>query len=152
VIHRFKHDRSKDVTKWSIRGALFLVLAITVAALGSGRMDIAAYGWGPPLTILGFGLVLMVVPPFVLRLTGRYDDDNVALSIEVALRNTAIGLLLVQFFFVGQPEQGHVLYTCLFYAGIGGLLCVPVLLLHRYGRSPVPFFKPKPRPDPVPLD
>lgn len=145
VIHRALPKVAPQVARWGVRGSLALVLLITIAATGSGRMQIAEYGWAPPLTIALFGATLLLVVPHLLRLLRRDDKDNAALSIEVVIRNTAIALLLVPFFFEGQPEQGHVLYTCLFYAGLGGALMLPVLLLHRSGRSPA-FLLPRRRP------
>ena len=63
------------------------------------------------------------------------------------MRNTGIGLLLVQFFFPDRPENGHVLYTCLFYAGLSAPFALPGLLWHRRGGTAVPFRAAFPRPE-----
>ncbi len=128
--------RAKQISGWSIRGSLFFVLLITLSSLGSGRIKVAEYGWGPPLTILGFSLLLSLVAPHVARLMRRYDDESAAMTIGITLRNTGIGLLLVRFFFPEQPENSHVLYSCLFWAGQSTPMSLLVVLLHRFGKSP----------------
>ncbi len=146
IVYRKWPGRADQVARWSVRASLLLMLLVAIAAFGSGRMEIAEYGFGPPLAIVAFGVTLALVVPQLCRLANRFDDDTTTLSIEVVIRNTAIALLLVQFFFSGQPEQGHVLYTCLFYAGLSGLLMLPFLLLNRFDRSPVLFRARAPRP------
>ena len=140
---RLHQPVAQVVSRWSIRGSLLLIIVITITALGSGRIKVMEYGIVPPSLILLFGLVLATVIPLACRLAGRYDDDTVALGIEVTVRNIGVALLLVRFFFPGAPENGHVLYSCLFYAGISGWLAVPMLLLHRWGRSPIWFLPAK---------
>ncbi len=125
------------LSRWSIRASLLLIVLITISALGSGRIKVAEYGVVPPLLIVLFGLSIAILAPHVSRLLGRYDDDTVALGIEVSVRNVGIALLMIHFFFPGTDAQGHVLYTCLFYAGFSGFLAVPLVLLHRAGRSVV---------------
>lgn len=132
LIYRFAESWSKAVSRWSIRASMLLLVLITVSALGSGRIRVAEYGWGPPLLILAFGVTLAVLTPHLSRLAGRFDDDSVAIGIEVTVRNIGVGLLLIHFFFPGSEAQGHVLYTCLFYAGISGPIAIPMVLAHRY--------------------
>ncbi len=139
LVFRYVPSHAERLSKWSIRGSLLLILTVAIAATGSGRIKMGEYGWEPPLIIVSFGLVLSVITAQICRLAKRFDDDTTALTIEVTVRNTGIGLLLVQFFFPGQPEQGHVLYSCLFYAGISGALMLPALLRNRAGKSPVWF-------------
>lgn len=146
AILRFVPRAAEAASKWSIRGSMTLIGVITVSALGSGRITVWAYGWQPPVIIVGFGLALAIVIPQLTRLLGRYDDDSLALGIEVIVRNVGVALLLVRFFFPDTPMNGHVLYSCLFYAGLSGFLAVPMLLSHRWGHTAVPFRRPKPRP------
>lgn len=149
VAFRYRPARARRLSVWAIRGSVTLIGCVAVTALGSGRIDVVAYGWVPPLAIVGFGLVLAVVTPHVSRIAGFFDDDTVALSIEVVVRNIGISLLLIHFFFPGDDRQGHVLYTSLFYSGISGLLMLPTMLRHRFGRSPVLLRKARPRPPQV---
>jgi len=146
LIFRFANNIADAASKWSIRGSMALIGVITVSALGSGRIKVWEYGWEPPAVIILFGVSLAILIPHVTRLLGRYDDDSLALGIEVTVRNVGVALLLVRFFFPGTPMNGHVLYTCLFYAGLSGFLAVPMLLSHRFGKTAVPFRTPKRRP------
>ncbi len=148
VVFRVHQTFASHVSKWSIRASLVLIILITISALRSGRIKIPEYGWKPPLLILAFGISLGILMPQVCRLLRRYDDDTIAITIEVVLRNIGVALLLILFFFPGKPEAGHVLYTCLFYAGMGGALAVPPMLRHRRGKSPVLFRPPYRRPEP----
>lgn len=146
VVLRVRERWAPELSKWTIRGSLLLIVVITVGALGSGKIEVAEYGWGPPLRIIAFGVVLAGITPLVCRALRRYDDDAVALSVEVAVRNIGVGLLLVRFFFPDRPEQGHVLYTLLFYAGASMWFALPAVLRHRTGRSVTPLLRPHPRP------
>lgn len=146
VIKRLAPGTSGAISKWAIRGSLALIVLITISALGSGRIDVVAYGWRPPLVIVFFATVVALASPQLCRLLGRFDDDTVALHIEVVVRNIGIGLLLVSVFFPGEDRQGHVLYTCLFYAGLSTPFALPTLLRHRLGRSAVPLREPHARP------
>jgi BASS family bile acid:Na+ symporter len=146
LIFRFLPAYAARVSTWAVRAALVLVVVIATSALGSGRMKVDEYGFGPPLVILGFALTLAIVTPHLSRLFGRHDYDTTALTIQVLMRNVGIALLLVFVFFDRSPEQGHVLYTCLFYSGIGGPIALYTLFRHRYKRSPVPFRRPRPKP------
>lgn len=136
---------AEGLSKWSIRLSVALIILITVVSVGSGRIKVGEYGWVPPARILLFAVALVAMIPHLCRLFGRYDEDTLAIGIEVIVRNVGVGLLLIRFFFPGTETQGHVLYTCLFYAGISGFFAVPQVLLHRYGRSPVFLRAPKRR-------
>lgn len=144
---RFLPQHTEKLSRWAIRLSMTFVVLITISALGSGRIKVAEYGLGPPAVILAFALLLMFGVPQLTRLLGRYDDESTAISIEVTLRNIGIGLLLVRFFFPGQPENGHVLYSCLFFAGLSTPLSLPAMLRHRRGKSPAygraPFIRPQ---------
>jgi BASS family bile acid:Na+ symporter len=139
-------SRAPWLARWGIRGSLVLIAVLTVGALGSGRIKLAAYGLYPPAVIFAFGAVLALVVPQVSRLAGRYDDDTVTVAIQVAIRNMGLGLLLVRYFFDGQPEQGQTLFVCLFWAGLAPVFAVPSVLLHRAGWRVVPWRRAYPRP------
>jgi bile acid:Na+ symporter, BASS family len=138
--------RAQPISRWAIRTSALLILVVVVSSLGSGRIQLAAYGWRPPLLLVLFGVLLMVGVPWVCRLLRRYDDDTTALSLEVAVRNVGLALLLVRFFFPGAPEQAQVLYACLFYGGMQMFLAVPLVLRHRVGLAPALLLRPRPRP------
>ncbi len=145
LVFRFLTQHAQTISKWSIRGSLALVGLITVGALSSGRIDVLGYGFGPPLVIIAFGTTLALVTPQLCRLLGRYDEDTVALSVEVVARNIGIALLMVRFFFPGEEAQAHILYTCLFYGGASIFFALPILIRHRLGRGAVLLRRPYPR-------
>lgn len=149
VVRRVAPGRAARFSTWCIRASLALILAISVGSVGSGRIRVIAYGWQPPLVIFLFGVALALLIPQLSRMLGRYDEDTVAIGLEVTVRNVGLGLLLVHFFFPGQEAQGHVLYSGLFYAGVSPFFALPLLFLHRLGRGAVPFRKPHPRPQPA---
>lgn len=134
------------LSAWAIRGSVAIIAVLVISSLGSGRIEVAAHGWGPPLAIVGFGALLAVLTPQLCRLAGRYDDDNLALSVEVVVRNIGIALLLFHFFFPGQPQQTQVLYTCLFFSGLAPFLGIPLVVRHRLRRGIATMRAPHPRP------
>lgn len=146
VILRSAPARARPLSKWAIRTSALLILVVVVSSLGTGRMEVAAYGWRPPMLLILFGALLMAGVPWLCRLLRRYDDDTTALSIEVAVRNVGVALLLVRFFFPGEPEQGEVLYACLFYGGMQMFLAIPLVLRNRVGVAPALLVAPRPRP------
>jgi bile acid:Na+ symporter, BASS family len=148
VVLRTTPTRAQAISRWAIRASTWLIALIVVSSLGSGRIDVAAYGWRPPLLLILFGAVLVLTVSWTCRVLRRYDDDTVALSLEVAVRNVGLALLLIRFFFPGQPEQAQVLYSCLFYGGMQLFLAIPVVLRHRHGHAPALFFRPRPRSSP----
>ncbi len=146
TFRRVVPGRASRFSTWCIRLSLALIVAIALGSVGSGRIRVIAYGWQPPLVIFLFGVALATLIPQLSRLFGRYDEDTIAIGLEVTVRNVGLGLLLVHFFFPGEDAQGHVLYSGLFYAGISPLFALPLLFLHRLGRGAVPFRRPHPRP------
>ncbi len=142
-IFRWNEEHAARVSKWSIRLSVASIVVIATAALGSGRIEPLSYGLFSPGLIVVFGLVLTLSVPQIVRALGFDDLDTLALSIEVIVRNIAIGLLLVQFFFPGEDAQGHVLFTCLFYSGLSLPCVLPMLYRGRKGSSPALFRAPK---------
>ncbi len=141
VLHRVA-SWARTFSSWAVRASVILVLFIAISSMGTGRIEPFAHGWAPPLTVLAFALVLATSAPLLSRALRREEPDTVALTIEVTVRNVAIALLLVFFFFDGQEEQGHVLYTILLYSGVSGPATLPILFLHRWTGRAVPFGTP----------
>ena len=149
VFRRIRPQHSRRMEKIGVRTGIVLIVIIALSSVGSGRLAVLEHGPWPPARIALFALLLLVLAPQLCRLFGQDDPSTVAISVEVVVRNTSIGLLLVHYFFPGQAEQGEVLYTCLLYAGLAAPATVPLLLRHRRGKSAVLFRAPKPA-DPAP--
>lgn len=143
VVHRL-YDKSEERSKIPIRIAVVFLVLITISSLGSGRIKVGEYGIIPPLLITSFGIALSIIIPLLTRALGQPDRDTVAIGIEVVVRNVGVALLLFPFFFPGREEQGHVLYTCLYYSGMSGFVALTMLLRHRAGKSPLIGFAPRP--------
>lgn len=146
VVFRMLPGKTERIARFAVRAAVILIVVIAVSAMRSGRIKIPEYGWAPPLIIVLFGTSLAVLTPQITRLARRFDDDTLALGVEVTVRNVGVALLVVHYFFPGSPEQGHVLYTCLFYAGASGLFALPLVFLHRLGGPLVLLRAHNPRP------
>jgi BASS family bile acid:Na+ symporter len=129
-----------------IYGSLALVLTIALGSVGSGRITIGDYGWAPPLIIVLFSVTIHLASAEVPWLLGRYDDETVALSVEVTVRNCGVSILFVPAVFSSQPEQGQALYSLLFFAGIAPIVPLATGIRSRLGRSPLWFRAPRPRP------
>ena len=137
-------ERAAVFARWAIRLSTWMVALVVVSSLGSGRIRVGAYGWVPPVLLSVYGTLVVLVMPLVCRVAGCRDPDSMALTIEVLVRNVGLSLLLVHFFFPGQPEQGHVLYTVLFYGGMQLVTSIPTVLRHRAGKPILWWLPPRP--------
>ena len=143
-VYSYLSRQAKTISRIAIWASMTLVLIIAAGALLAGRIKLADHGWGPPLWTLLFAVGIHFAALEVCRLLKRTDDESLALAIEVSVRNGGVGLLLLQFFFKGLPEQSQALYTILFYTGLQVWIPIPAMLLHRAGRSPLLFRRPRP--------
>jgi BASS family bile acid:Na+ symporter len=139
LVYRYVNARAALISKLSIWLSLSLVVFLAVLAMTAGRVKIQQFGWGPPAYVIAFAVLINLATIELCRLLRRYDDESVALSIEVSVRNGGVGLLLLRFFFPGQIEQAQMLYTVLLYTGLQVWVPVPAILLHRFGKSPLYF-------------
>ena len=144
AVRHWAEAAAPRVSKISIWTSMAIVGAIAVGALGSGKIQVSAYGWAPPLILLGFAFVIHYAAVELFRAAGRTDDETVAIGMETSVRNGGVGLLLSRFFFPGQPEHYQMVYAILFYTGVQIFVPLPTLLRHRLGRAPVLFRRPRP--------
>lgn len=155
AVYQFAQRAAPLVSKISIWTSLALVACIAVGAIGTGRIQVAQYGWMPPMVLLLFALVIHFASLELFHALGRTNDEAVAIGIEVSVRNGGVGLLLAGFFFMEpstgrpQPEYYQVIYSILFYVGVQIWVPLPTVLLHRFGRSPLLLRTPR-KPPPAP--
>ena len=126
--------RPAKALPWSkllIRASVVLVLAIIVLSLGGGRIDLFGYGWSPPLSLISFGLLLVLAGRGAAKLAGLDSSSASAITIEIVIRNVALALAMVQFFFPNQTENHEILFSCLFFAGVSWLCALPEVLSNR---------------------
>lgn len=141
VVRRVAPLRASTFSKACVGASLLMLLTVTISALGSGRIRIAEHGWVPPALIVLFAVTLVVMTPLLCRLLRRPDEEALALAVGTNVRNMGVALFFVATFFPGQPEQGHVLYSVLFYAGLSGPSAIMAMLRHRRGKALLPFLR-----------
>lgn len=116
---RISQETAIRFSKWVIRFGFVLVLYMIAGSLVSDRVELGDYGWGPPLLILLYCLLIQQLS--ILPLRFRWPPENfVAIGLEVTIRNVYLGILLVTVLFPAKagvlPEMGgHVLFVVLFY-------------------------------------
>lgn len=137
VVRRLWPAPAPALSRTAIRLALVGLVVVASSSLASGRIRVFEYGLVPPLRILLFGVAMVFAVGLLARLLARPDRDIVALIVPAAMRNIAVSLILIQFFFPGSDTQAHILYTCLFYGGSSLFLALPSVLRHRLGKGPL---------------
>ncbi len=134
------------MSKWCIRGSIFVILLIVIGATGADRIDIRAFDGTSLLALLllaGLLATLSWLIPFLLR---RPAPECTAINIEVTVRNGNLGLLIKASMFpaavgIADPVGDMVLLTVLLYGGIALPLGMLQVWLHgrinRRLRTPV---------------
>ncbi len=120
---RYAPRIAPTLSRWAIRGSLFVIALIVVGALGAGRLDLETFGGGNVLVVAGFIAVLTAMGALLPRLAGRPWEDVAAINLEVTVRNTNLGLLIKASLFpavvgVADPVGDNVLFTVLLYGGL----------------------------------
>jgi BASS family bile acid:Na+ symporter len=123
-------------SKWCIRGSLFIIGLMVVGSLGSGRMQMDAFGWTGPLLIIGFCVVALNIGAFTTMAARFVEKDQLAVAVEVTVRNTNLALLLKASIF--RPEFGAdqavadgALFVALFYGGTALVVVLFPVFLNR---------------------
>lgn len=129
-------ERATLFAKWSIRVGFLLVVLMVIASLGSGRMKPGQYGFGIPLVIIAFCLLLQQLCLLPFRLRGWPPRDFVAIGLEVTIRNVYLGILLAALLFPAKGSAsssmgGDVLFVVLFYGAASLIIGCPLALRIR---------------------
>lgn len=132
---RFEEARA-SISKWCIRASLAAILLLAVVGTGSGRVEAGEYGLVTlaAMAVLAVALFAMaMIAGRVFRLPRR---DLVTVGIETCFRNMNLALLIKAAIFpaipgVADPFADQVLFVALLYGGFGGLIALPVTLIHR---------------------
>ncbi len=139
LILRYLPDIAPRVSKYGIRGSLFVILLIVIGALGAGRLDLEAFGGTNVAIVLGFILVLAGISAVVPVLLRLQRGDTKAINLEITVRNTNLALLIKASLFpavvgVADPIGDAVLFTILLYGGI--MLLIGFSMIAYYRRAP----------------
>ncbi len=120
-----------QISTWSIRASLALIVVIILGATTSGRLDWAAFGLSNVLVVTGFTLALLAAGLAVPWLIGAPRADIVAIDMELTVRNVNLAVLIIASLFpaanAATSELGSMaLFTVLVY---GGWMLMPALAL-----------------------
>jgi len=122
-------------SKWSLRGSLLVLLAIVVGALGSGRLDLKAFGWLSPAAIVLFGGLSYLAVLAMARIVRLAAADVQTAGLTVLLRNCNLAVLIKASLFPATSADdqvaGGVLFAALFYGGATLLLAAATVAIHR---------------------
>ena len=123
AIGRYFPRGSDQIGKWAIRASLFVVLLIVVGSVGSGRLNLRAYGWTGPAAVLLLGILSQLAAVLLSRLF-RFDAAAAfTIGTAVLLRNANLAVMLkASLFPADSPQDAEVgdgtLFAALLYGGI----------------------------------
>jgi BASS family bile acid:Na+ symporter len=122
-VRRFLPEYRETMGKVCVRTSVVLLAVIIVAALGSGRVQVFAYGLRAPVAMFLFGGVSLWLSYGLAALCRFSINDSFTIAIEVVVRNAHLGLLLKAALFpavagVSDPLADGVLYTVLVYGAL----------------------------------
>jgi len=123
MCYRFLPQWAELISRIGVRGSMFVILLIVIGSGGAGRLDTAAFGGFNVMMIASFFVVLVLIGALTPALAGLKRRDTIAIEIEVAVRNTNLGLLIKASLFpaiAGQadPIGDFVLFTLLLYGAL----------------------------------
>lgn len=131
------------VSRWCIRGSLFVIGLIVVGALGAGRLDLESFGGDNIIWVVAFIVILSAVSFVLPRVLGANRADVAAINIEVTVRNTNLGLLIKASLFpaavgVSDPIGDNTLFALLLYGALMLLVSSLMIPAHRRGNAVAP--------------
>jgi BASS family bile acid:Na+ symporter len=137
LIGKFYPQIVDPFSRWTIRASLVALVCIIVGSLGSGRLDVWAYGWTIPALIIVFGILKMAIARLAARLCSLSLKDAFTLTIEIGIRNCNLGILLVASLFPAEATElasvgSGVLYVTLFYGGAALVVGLFPVAEHRW--------------------
>ncbi len=126
---------SQRIGRWCVRGSLVTLTLLVVGSLASGRLQVAAYGWRPPVAIAAFATVAFLMCYALGWLLSLPRREWFTAGVLTVVRNGNLGLLLKASLFPGLagagPIAGAVLYVVLFYSGAALVVSGVAVLARR---------------------
>ncbi len=124
------------LSRWCIRGSLFVIGLIVIGALGAGRLDLASFGLNNVMWMVLFIVALMFTSYALPRLLRVSRADVAAINIEVTVRNTNLGLLIKASLFpaavgVADPVGDTTLFAILLYGALMLVFSTLMIPAHR---------------------
>ena len=141
ALRHWKVLTAHRLSPWLIRGSFVALTLILVGSLGSGRIQLTAWGWQGPVALVAFCLAIQYATLLVCWLARISPGDTAALVIEAVLRNSNLALLLKASLFPvvdggDNTLADAVLFTILYCGGTSISVIWPPLLLHRFKKTP----------------
>jgi BASS family bile acid:Na+ symporter len=136
LIRRVWPARAPALSRNLIRVSTVLLAVFIVGALGSGRIEVASYGWRTPLALILFGIASFWCAVGAATLFRLSPDDRFAVSLEIVVRNGGLALVLKAALFpsvagVANPIGDGALYVILFYTATSLAIGVIEVTLKR---------------------
>ncbi len=136
VLLRFFHGAAPFISKWCIRGSLFVIGLIVIGSLGAGRIDLQKFGLVNMAWVMAFIISLRVMSEVIPKLFRNSRDDVIAINIEITVRNTSLGLLIKASLLpavvgVADPVADNALFTILLYGGAMLVISGITVMGHR---------------------
>ena len=131
------------LSRWCIRGSLFVIGLIVIGALGAGRLDLASFGLDNVMWMVVFIVTLMTASYLLPRLLRVSHTDIAAINIEVTVRNTNLGLLIKASLFpaavgVADPVGDTALFAILLYGALMLVFSTVLTPMYRRANPPAP--------------
>lgn len=122
---------------WCVRASLVVVVGIALGLLSAGRLDPRAYGVSALFAVLVLAVAVQQLGTGAGVLAGLTRAETGAISIEAAIRNTNLAILLKASLFpvrpgIADPLGDSVLFTALLFAALAGPLTIPLVFVHRW--------------------
>jgi BASS family bile acid:Na+ symporter len=129
---------SGRVGKWCVRGSLVTLTTLVIGSLTSGRLQIAAYGWRPPLALATIATTIFLLCYLLTLLSRQPRAESFTTAVLCTIRNGNLALLLKADLFPAtaspDPVGDAVLYVILFYSGAALVVSAGAALIRRATR------------------
>lgn len=130
------------VSRWGIRGSLFVIGLMVLGGAAAGRIEPLAYGWTAPLAVLALSALGLNAGMLLCRAAGLPRGDRVAVGIEAGVRNTNLALLIKASVFPASsgpdPIGDGAFFVALLYGAVALPVAVGPILVHRRRGAPRP--------------
>ena len=120
-IRRFAVNYHRMIAKNAIRVSLVLLTIFALAAINSGHIRAAEYGWRAPLAFFLFSCISLWICYGIGALVRMPVNDRFTIGVECVVRNVQMGVLLKAILFPPGSSDligDAILYTLLIYGGL----------------------------------
>ncbi len=128
------------LSKWSIRGSLFIIVLIVIGSASAGRLDFQAFGVTNMILVTVFTIALALMAYLAPRAARLSRADITAIEYEVIVRNINLGILLKASIFPAAAAAtarlgDTVFFTLLLYGTLQLLIGAVLVAFYRRSRG-----------------